>query len=180
LIRQLIDLRRVIRRIVRQHFRFDFLRLGIHRKMQLTPSATLTPTILSHLPFAFAINFQASAVNDKTDCTLDLGSIQRNGKCLSTFCNRREIRNDDLDLHQSHQSFRKAFGRAIGQPIQLSKSEKRFDCQITVCERATDFEGIIFTVPLLDNLIGNPEREVATIDKGLIVFRPIDDLVLLF
>ncbi len=56
----------VIRRIVRQHFRLDFLRLFVHRQVKFTPSPAFAPAVLANFPFAFAVNFQAGTVNDKT------------------------------------------------------------------------------------------------------------------
>ena len=51
----------------RQSLRNDLLRLGVDHQMQFAPRSTLALTVRPHLPFAFAVDFQAGTVNDDID-----------------------------------------------------------------------------------------------------------------
>ncbi len=41
----------------------DFVVFGIHRQMQLAPSTTLAHAMLTHFPFALAMNFQPARID---------------------------------------------------------------------------------------------------------------------
>lgn len=177
LVEQAVDLIRVVTTVLGEYLRFNLLRSGIHRKVQHSPSATLAFAMLTHLPFAFAEDLQAGAVDHDVDRTFTSGDGERNTQLGGPLGQRRQVRYRQIDLHQIHQGASQLFGLAVRQPKQLTLSQQAGGGHVTVSKRPTDFRFVIVMLPGIDHVLVEPERNVASLHQRLVISSPVCDLV---
>lgn len=114
-------------------------------------------------PLSFAINFQASAVNDNINRTAMLVDIDRNVHLYRPLCKRSIVGNFDIHLHQLYQRLAKPFGLAIRQPKQLSQHQQRLDRRVAVDKRSPYLRLIVRVLPLLERLVRKPKRNITSV-----------------
>ena len=180
LLQQVVDRLRIMHTVFRQKLGDYLLSIWIDRQMQLSPRPTLALAMRSRLPFAFAVNLQPGAVDHHIDRSATVLRKERTPHIGSTFCERRKVGDPDVSLHQLNQRFTKPFGLAVRQSKQLPQDEQRFDCRVAIDERSSTFLLLVLVFPLLDRLVGEPERNVTSRDQRVVVLRPICDLVRFF
>ena len=95
LVEQIVDLISVMATVFGQYLRFNLLRFGIHRQVQLSPCPSFAYAMFTRLPFSFAEDFQAGAVDYH---------VNRAFACMTTanpqlgrpFGQRREVGNQNV------------------------------------------------------------------------------------
>ncbi|EDT41957.1 hypothetical protein BamMEX5DRAFT_2290 [Burkholderia ambifaria MEX-5] len=86
--------------------------IRVEAEMHLAPRAALRVTVLAHLPFAFAVDLHAGAVDHQMDRLAVVNDRQLDLKRLRTAAERRVIRHGQGGESQFAQALREALQRA--------------------------------------------------------------------
>ncbi len=127
-----------------------------------------------NLPLAFAVHFQAGAVDDKINLAVIFRNVNVDAEFRRPFRQRREVGYGQFDLQQSDERMSKAFGGSICCTKKLADHQQGFDGEIAVRKGPSTFCTLVFMEPMFDHVVGNPECELASFDEGFVVFLPID------
>ena len=180
LIQQIVHLARVIATVLGQGFGFDLVRVRVHRQMQFPPCAAFALAVLAHLPFAFAENLQAGAIDHHVDPPGVFRNVERDAHFGGPLGQRRVVGNVEFDLHQFDERFAESFGLTIGQLKQLSQDEQTLDGGVAVDKRMPDSGVCVVVTPFFDRFFAKPEGNRPALHERLVVFAPICDFVRTF
>ena len=158
---------------VAQHGRLDFARRGIHGQMNFGPGSTLRPAVLANFPLAFALDFQATTIQDQMQVAL--GSFRKlNLNRVTAPREGRVIWNRQVRPHQLEQRAHQPFRRPIGQAKDFFDRQHRFNRSVTIVRLRTPLGGTAIG-PALQGFVRNPDRQRASLDQRLVIGRPISN-----
>ena len=163
----------IIATVFRHGFRHDLMRVRIDGQMQFPPRATLCFAMFTHFPFAFAENFQSSAVNNHVDRAGLFPNIQQYTHFRCPLGQRRIIRDINAYFHQCGQRFSQSLGLAIRQLKKLSQNEQALYRRIAVHKRVPNLGLGVFVMPFFNRFLAKPEGNRASLNERLVIFPPI-------
>lgn len=99
LVQEWLDLITIMGFISRKHFGDNLMRRKIHRQMELALRATLTYTMLSCLPFPFAVDLQTCAIDDDVDGAFRAMDVDSDLHLRCPFLQIRVVGDRHLGFH---------------------------------------------------------------------------------
>ncbi len=69
----------------------------------------------------------------------------------------------------------KIFGRPISATKKFPYHQQSFDGEVAVRKGATTFCALVFMEPVLDDVVADPQCELASFDESFVIFLPVDD-----
>ncbi|KWC30333.1 hypothetical protein WL48_17525 [Burkholderia ubonensis] len=162
--------------LVHHERRAQLAGVRVECEMDLEAGAALRVTMLANLPFAFAVDLHARAVDNQVQQFATMDDRQFHPQRLCTTAHGRVIRYRQIGESQIAQALRKALQGAQWQMEHRLQAEQCLNQYIAVHPwTATCGLGVRH---VRKNIVVNPHGDVASIDQARIVCRPVSDTVL--
>lgn len=151
----------------------DVLGAFVYGQMDLAPGAALADTVLTHLPFAFAENLQASRIDHHVRRPLTRPARYLHRKLSGPSRHVGVVRHRQVQVTQAHQRLDQSFRGAVRQLEQGLDRQTRLNGRLRVQPglAASDRTRRRPTVP--DARLVEPDRQIASIDQRPVVLRPV-------
>ena len=110
----------------------DLLRLLFDPKVDLAPDAPFRATMFAGVPFAFALNLNASAVDQQVQRTLGAAIRDIDSQCLLAARHGAEVGRRPVEANQSQQAFDEAGCLPQRHPEQYLHRETRLNSGVAI------------------------------------------------
>ena len=154
----------------------DLAGVRVHRQMDLAPSAALGPTVLAHLPFAFAIELQAGTVDHQVQWLASAPHRQHNLQSLCAARQRRVMRYLQIRKRELAQAARKALQCAQRQTKDLLETKQALNQGVRLDQGVAASRRLYSRCHA--HALVDPHRLVSSCDQSSVVRRPVLDAVL--
>ena|SRR3989338_5673457 len=157
----------------------DVPRFLVYAKVQFLPCSAFRPAVLSDFPFALAVHFGASRVDDNMNWLVANGSdADGDGKRRGANGKSGVIGRFFPAPHLTEDASEKPFRLAERQMEHFPNGESGFNGQVAVELRFASFAGFLSLLPLPQSFVCNPESDAAPVYQTLVVLPPVAHLVL--
>jgi len=145
---------------------------GVNANMKLSPSAAFGRPVLFKQPFASAVQFQSSAIDDQVKIAGLVSPGHLNRQSARPPAQRRMIRDGQVDLQHSHDRANQPFALAKRQSKHRSQSQRGFDGKVrimTLTARRCSW----LRLPTCNRIRGKPDCQASAITEANVIFAPV-------
>jgi hypothetical protein len=158
--------------VLRQFNGDDFMRVGIDAEMQFAPTPRGTNATLLIQPFAFAIDLQASTVDEEMERFVTVKRLWQNGQAAPSAAQCRVVRNCNIDVEQSRDRSQQSFSLTQRLVEHQAKRKRGLDGYRRI-DRLTATLSRRRSVPCRDGLFGKPNRQLSPPHQRCIIVWPV-------